>query len=356
MLNTGGRDPGEIEALIVRLRERNPNTRRLARVALVEFGPQALPALERAQKEDDWELRRQVAQTLGELAHPAGLPLLCAALADWDWEVRSEAAASLIRLPDTQALEPLVRGLSDEHYRVRQRCLQALVLLGERERGAGRDPQALLLPAIEPLCTLLGDSERTIRRDAAQALVLAGGPEAVPPLIEALRDPDTEVRAAAAHALLVHGDARAVLALTAALSDQDLVRVRAAKALGEIATREPVPGLEAALPRLSQLAKSARWGAEALGEGDIYQTAIARIRKAIEHRRGLPLPAELPGPDPAQLPRPGAMEYEPAKLPRPAPASGAVPLDPRRWSQLSVTIGRILKSARAILARRVSRR
>lgn len=357
MLNTGGRDPAEIGPLIERLREPNPNTRRLARVALLEFGCRILPALERGLKDEDWELRRQIIITLGELGDLGAIPLLCRALRDWDWEVRSEAAAALIRLPDSQAAQPLVQGLSDEHYRVRHRCLQALVGLAEREQAAERDGGALIRAAAEPLCDLLRDSERKIRRDAAQALAVAGGREAVPSLIEALRDSDTEVRAAVAHTLVTLGDARAVLPLIAALNDQDMVRLRSAQALGCIAEREPTPGLEAALPRLQQLAKSARWGAEIPAEGDPYPTAIARIEKAIEHLRALPVPAEGPGQDLSQLPRPsGGAEADAARLPRPAAATAGSEPGLRRWLRLSFSISRILRSTRGILARREGRR
>ncbi len=316
MLKTNDRDPGEIAALIVQLKERNPNTQRLARVSLLQFGPPTLPALCRALKDDDWELRRQAAMTLGELADPVAIEPLCAALEDLDWEVRCEAAEALRRVADGRALLPLTQGARDEHWRVRHRCVEALALLIERAPEAvEKAPRREIISTLE---AVLEDNDRSVRRQAARALGLLGSGSAVPALVEALRDRDTEVRAAAAEALGKVGDARAVLGLIAALQDQELIRFRAAEALCGIAERDPTPGLEGALPRLRRLVGSAAHLGELNGAGDVYQEAIRKIERATAHVRGLPLPADSAPNTVHQLPLVGKGPLErDCRLPRP---------------------------------------
>lgn len=320
MLRTNDRDPGEIAALIARLKERNPNTQRLTRLALLQFGASTFAPLTLALKDEDWELRRQAAMTLGELGDPRAIEPLCGALEDLDWEVRSEAAEALLRLADERALLPLARGAADEHWRVRQRCVETLALLIERapraaaESAQRREIIAALLKAVE-------DSDRGVRRHAASALGNLGSGAAVPALVEALRDRDMEVRATAAAALSNVGDSRAVLGLIAALQDQERIRFHAAEALGCIAERDPTPGLEGALPRLRRLVGSAGHLGEFTGAGDVYQAAIRSIERSTARVRGLPLPAGPASAATGQLPLVGKAPLEAGTLlPRPAEA------------------------------------
>jgi len=90
--------------------------------------------------------------------------------------------------------------------------------------------------------------------------------------------------------------AYAVPALLAAVGDRGGRRARPlmASALGEIALRDPAPGLRAALPILGDLARSF-WSGRELRNA--CRTAIKRIERATAARKDLPVPAgPLPAP------------------------------------------------------------
>lgn len=92
-------------------------------------------------------------------------------------------------------------------------------------------------PAVEPLIAVLEDKTASdlVRGRAAEALGATKDSRAVAPLLAALKDPDAFVRSRAAGALGGTRDARAVVPLSALLRDKDRdVRWRSVIALAEI--------------------------------------------------------------------------------------------------------------------------
>ena len=120
----------------------------------------AVPAIMAALQDPDPQLRRQAAQSLGELRSPRAFHVLVDALReDADVEVRKMGAAALGSLRDGRAYRPLVRILTDrdEDPRVRGVAAEALAALSHRN-------------AVAPLVAALSDPSAEVRFWAAFAL------------------------------------------------------------------------------------------------------------------------------------------------------------------------------------------
>lgn len=213
------------------------------------------------------------------------------------------------------AVGPLIVALENGPWQVRQQAAKALGKIGDRR-------------AVEPLIAALGHGRLRVRREAARALGRIADPRAVPPLIAALRDRTGDVRREGAAALVKIG-APAVPALIAALSDRATRRARPLTigALGEIALRDPAPGLRAALPILADLTRSF-WSGKELKNA--CRTAIERIDEATASRKDLPVPAGQPPPSAADLPLPAEAPMDDAPVPAPR----------RWWERLLGMLGR----------------
>ena len=202
------------------------------------------------------------------------------------------------------AVGPLIVALENGPWPVRQQAAKALGAIGD-------------VRAVEPLIAALGHGRLRVRREAARALGKIGDARAVPSLIVALRDRTSDVRGEAAEALGQIG-APAVPALIAVLRDKAGRRARplAANTLGEIALRDPAPGLRAALPILGDLARSF-WSGKELKNA--CRTAARRIEEATAAHKDLPLPVGQPQPATADLPLPAeapSLEDTPIPTPR----------------------------------------
>jgi HEAT repeat protein len=342
--------------------------RNTAASALARIGAPAVLSLCEALQDPEKEVRWRAAWVLGQIGDAGAVLPLCQGLRDASWRVRLEAAEALGRLGDSRAVLPLIEALKLPGWETRTQVARALGKLGDaratgplcqalREGDEGvRWRAAMLLgqfgdaPAVLPLCEALQDRAWPVRSMAVEALGRIGDARAALPLIELLKHPDWgtrgqaevalqeigasavpslcqafkeesyRVRSQAAAILGKIGDARAILPLCEALRQG---QVEAAAALGEIALREPVTELLAAVPLLRQRL-------QAMGFFDSTQTqrtlrlALQRIEKAVSATRHLPIPASAPLPAVEQLPLPAAPPtLAPDGLPVPAAAAAA---------------------------------
>jgi hypothetical protein len=171
---------------------------------------------------NDWEVRRDATQALGQIGDVRAVEPLIAALKDRDWDVRRAAAQALGLIGDVRGVEPLIVTLKDRFDGVRKAAAQALGKIGD-------------VRAVMPLIAALKDQSWQVSEAAAQILGQIRDTRAVEPLIAALEDRDWDVRRAAAQALGQIGDARAVEPLIASLIDRSkYVRQAATQALGKI--------------------------------------------------------------------------------------------------------------------------
>lgn len=152
--------------------------------------------------------------------------LLIALLADQEAQVRRTAAESLGKIGHAGAEEPLIVALLDSDPFVREAAARALGRLS----SSGMEVGQALLP-------LLHDGNRSVRQAAAQSLgEISDSAGLAPALIDLLKDSRPAVRRSAAHALWLIDSADGAVrkALRQATEDADaLVRQWAVAAVGE---------------------------------------------------------------------------------------------------------------------------
>ncbi len=159
------------------------------------------------------------------------IPHIQPALNDEDYDVRRRAADALGEIGSSEAVEVLKLALNNEYSYVRSSAAYALGKIGSSE-------------VVEVLKLALNDEDSDVRRSAAEALGKIGSSEAVEVLKLALNDENYNVRRSAAEALGKIGSSEAVEVLKLALNDEDsYVRRSAAKALGKIADPQLMPEL-----------------------------------------------------------------------------------------------------------------
>ncbi|MBD2338452.1 HEAT repeat domain-containing protein [Calothrix sp. FACHB-156] len=236
----------------------------------------AAPALVKALKDQDFQVRRIAAELLGKLGNGSEPVLqgLLPLLNDQDNYVRRIAAEALGQLGNGS--EPVLQGLlallNDQDNYVRGSAAYALGQLGNGSE-----------PVLQGLLPLLNDQDNYVRRIAAYALgQLGNGSEPVlQGLLPLLNDQDNYVRGSAAYALgqLGNGSEPVLQGLLALLNDQDNdVRRRAADALGKLGNgSEPVlQGLLALLNDQDNYVR--RSAADALGKlGNGSEPVLQRL-------------------------------------------------------------------------------
>jgi HEAT repeat protein len=135
--------------------------------ALVDLGPQALPAIRQALKHDDWQVRRWAAMCLDQVADAESLRALVPLLTDPHPRVRLWAVHSLacehckdgVRCPVDAVPLLLERIRDDENLRVRR---MATIMVGTEFS----DPRAI--PVLEQIAESAED--RKLRAHALQGL------------------------------------------------------------------------------------------------------------------------------------------------------------------------------------------
>jgi HEAT repeat protein/beta-lactamase regulating signal transducer with metallopeptidase domain len=242
-------------------------------------------ALVAALGDEDAEVRRSVATSLGSLQDTAAvLALMQAVREDSDAGVRAAAAWALGEIGDARAVPALAEALRrDQVIEVRKAAAWAL--------GEIDDPRA-----VEPLGAAIDDTNRDVRLAVITALGELESPASVDALTTALRADDAEIRDQAAWALGEIEDAKAVPALGAVLrSDADpVVRAKAAWALGEIGDAGAVGALSAALAdRDVEVRRMAVWGLGEIEEPSavgsltgVLQDSDVEIRRQAVHALG----------------------------------------------------------------------
>src|SRR4030042_3888158 len=148
-----------------------------AAVALGKIGDPALEPLISALKDKNPNVRVLAAVALEELENPKAVDALIAVLTDENLDVQSSAARALGSINDPKAVDPLIAALKDKKAEVRGTAAVALGEIGDKK-------------ATMPLVALLQDSSEKVRRLAAVSLGVIGDSQAVKGLVTALKDND----------------------------------------------------------------------------------------------------------------------------------------------------------------------
>ncbi len=165
---------------------------------LIEIEEKVVPALIIALKDNNVEVRREVAHALGKAGERAekATPMLIEALKDESQEVRNETVEALMstgKVGDGKLITALVEALKDDFWPVRHGAVIALGTISEKSAEAA--------PAIIEI--MKNDDE--LRWDAADTLTSIGK-AAVPFLVELLQGEWTSAHWAAAETLVHIGE------------------------------------------------------------------------------------------------------------------------------------------------------
>jgi HEAT repeat protein len=278
-----------IERLLQMLRSDDPDTRRVAAVALQKrtggkdeiYGPAVVPALLVALHDSDTRVRRPAASTLSYfLRSPTVTSTFKTALSeafknalsDTSPTIRQIAIVALTKIGDPSVLPELSVLWDDDDVGVHRVMLTAMQAFGpdvpfrffvnalSDHRPSKRADSAQILgwigdrSVVADLLMALHDEDRGVRRSVMYALVALREESAMPllvaDLVADLADQDTKIVVAAARALGELGDAAAIPGLVSALESGQSVRparVACAEALGTIADPAAVPALLSAL-------------------------------------------------------------------------------------------------------------
>ncbi|HJP84369.1 MAG TPA: M56 family metallopeptidase [Gemmatimonadaceae bacterium] len=158
--------------------------------------------------DENADVRKAAAQSLGKLKDSRAIPGLIGALKDRDARVRAAAAESLAEFEDTRAIAPLSDLLSDQSTEVKQSALEALSHFDDN------------LPAA-PIVRLLGDPDADVRQSAARLAGKLHDRSVTGALAKLVGDQSADVRQAAIESIGQLGDPTSAVALVPALSDAD---------------------------------------------------------------------------------------------------------------------------------------
>jgi len=278
-------DTGVVSALIARLEDENADVRRAAAHSLGSLkDPRAVPGLIGALKDSEAKVRASAADALGEFEDSRAIgpladllndpstevkksaldalshyednvlpaPAIIRMLSDPDPDIRHNAAHLAGKLRDRSALRPLAKLVSDPNSDVRQAAIEAI---GELKEPA----------AAEAILPGLSDTNADVRQQTLNTIEELKAGIAEPTLIGLMRDPDADVRQQAAHLAGERSVLGAIPTLRRMLEDPNgSVRESAVDALGNIADNAAYDALRAALT--SKDAKVRRAAAEALGD------------------------------------------------------------------------------------------
>jgi len=237
--------------------------------------------LVRKLRDENWDDRSTVANTLVKIGNARAVDVLIRALKDENIDVRRTVAGALGEINDARAVDALTQALRDEDSDVRKAAGDALVKIGDAR-------------VVGALMQLLKDDSSYIRIVAAEALGEIKDARAVDALIQALKDDkrDDGVRIAVAHALGEIRDTRAIDILIRALKkDYINVRIVAAGALGEIGGAKAVNALIRALKDENENVRIA--ATYALGEiGDVRAVdVLIQVLKEVNQWQGIRIAA-----------------------------------------------------------------
>jgi len=238
-----GRDQQCQDILEKALKDKNPDTRKQAAIALSLLGStDPFPArLEALLDDKDVEVRLAAVASLSELKSSRTIPALHKALNDEVPEVSFAAARSLWALKDPDGKKALLSILSGESkassgYFAKQKrdALRMMhtpkpMFMFAVRTGAGLAPVPGLGEGIASMQGLLSDPSVSGRAAAALLLEKEMDDATLAALKEALQDKDWSVRAAAVHALVLRDEPAFQADMTPLLDDKnEPVRLRAA--------------------------------------------------------------------------------------------------------------------------------
>ncbi|HJP58770.1 MAG TPA: M56 family metallopeptidase [Gemmatimonadaceae bacterium] len=279
-----GADTGVVNALIERLADENADVRRAAASSLGKLkDSRAVPGLIGALKDRDAKVRAAAAEALAEFEDARAIAPLTELLNDQSTEVKQQALESLSHFDDNVPSAPIVRLLADPDEDVRQNAAHLTGKLRDRSATGALaklvgDPSAnVRQAAIEAIGELgdpaaavalapaLSDADPDVREQALSAIEDLKAPIAESTLLALMRDRDPNVRQKAAELAGQRSIVGAVPTLRRMLEDPNSdVRESVVEALGNIADSAAYDALRAAL--MSKDAKVRRAAAEALGE------------------------------------------------------------------------------------------
>ncbi|MEO8450269.1 MAG: HEAT repeat domain-containing protein [Gemmatimonadota bacterium] len=192
-----------------------------------------IAALIEALKDEDVQVRRAAAQSLGNREDRRAVPALAQALKDPDTEVRMHAIEALASFEDPRAIDGLIAALRDESAEVREHAAEGLSHFDKEPRAA------------DALASRLDDSSPEVRAKVAQALVEFHDNRAIPALMKSLSDRDAETRQQAVRGLTELKATSALPAIMDRAADENAdVRQSVAHALGELQANQAVPALK----------------------------------------------------------------------------------------------------------------
>jgi HEAT repeat protein len=223
---------------VTKWRDTSTNFARESAKALAKIGKPAVPYLLKALDNEQWEVRRNAAWTLGEIRDPSSIDPLVSKLTDESIFVRMTVMRSLGKIGGSRANESLIKCLNDEIELVRQVAAEVLgqfhnaatvkALVNELDDGSLVDHHAAeslkkirSQIVIELLVPKLTDEKYFVRSYAADILGDRGDTSAVIPLIETLKSDIPDVRFNAIRALVKIKDRRAVGPLIELLVEEE---------------------------------------------------------------------------------------------------------------------------------------
>ncbi|MDN5279073.1 MAG: hypothetical protein PWR01_3038 [Clostridiales bacterium] len=194
--------------------------RKKAAEYIKEYGDTAVPILSGALNSYSLDIQHWSLQILGNCG-AKGIPAILRAMKSPNEEMRFFACTALGKTPIAQGVTALLRALGDDKWRVRKSASDALVKYGE----------AVIAPLQQ---VLKNTNDEDIRFWTIKTLGKLG-PKAQKFLLEALRSGDKKTRYVIAAALGESGDQRVIKVLIESLADPDwTIRKSATIALAEI--------------------------------------------------------------------------------------------------------------------------
>ena len=214
------KDETIIQFLISCLADEYWPVRKNAAEIIRSLGEVVIPALSSALNSYDVDIQHWSLQILGDMG-VKGFPAILRATKNPNDEIRFFACAAIGNSKVPQGVTPLLRALGDPKWRVRKSASDALVKYGE--------------PVIAPLQQVLKiTKDEDIRFWTIKTLGKLG-PKAQRFLLEALRSGDKQTRYVIAAALGESGDKRVIRVLIESLADPDwTIRKSSTMALAEI--------------------------------------------------------------------------------------------------------------------------
>ncbi|MDD5222972.1 MAG: HEAT repeat domain-containing protein [bacterium] len=179
-------------------------------------------------QEGDADLKRVAAESLGEIADGRSVPDLVVLLDDQDWSVRNTAVRALRRIKDRRSVSRLIEKLKDPEDIIKREIISTLAELEARESVN------MILPLIH---------NENLQLEVLSAIEKLGVPD-LPYYFDFLKRSNTRLKGFLVDTLGRIREQGAVDYLANILADEFYtVRMKAARALGEIGDRRAIPFL-----------------------------------------------------------------------------------------------------------------